>query len=61
VDPTGSNDSTLPRLYPNHAAYVAAVARVTDGNLNAGYITRRGAEQIKAEAARSTIGVRPSR
>ncbi len=48
----------LDRLYPSHAAYVAAIERITDENLNAGYITKEGAAQTKREAAASKIGVR---
>jgi hypothetical protein len=51
--------ATLARLYPTHAAYVTAVERVTDDNLKAGYITKVGADEIKQEAARSSVGTRP--
>jgi len=47
----------LARLYPTHAAYVAAVERVVDENLKAGYVTKEGAAQMKREAAASKIGV----
>jgi hypothetical protein len=54
-------DSTLARLYPTRARYTAAVARVADENLRAGFITKDGADAIKRAAARVTWGVRPSR
>jgi hypothetical protein len=50
------DDAKLARLYPTRAAYVAAVARVTDDNLKAGYITRAGADRIKREAGEFPIG-----
>src|SRR6185436_9476452 len=46
----------LARLYPTHAQYMAAVNRITDENLKAGYITREGAAKTKKEAAQSKIG-----
>jgi len=49
---------TLARLYPTHAAYAAAVIRVTDANYRAGFLTKDGAAEIKREAARSAVGVR---
>jgi hypothetical protein len=49
---------TLARLYPTHAAYAAAVTRVTDANYRAGFLTKDGAAEIKREAARSAVGVR---
>ena len=45
-------------LYPNHAAYVAAVKDVTEKNLKAGYILRPEAEATIAAAERSDIGKR---
>jgi hypothetical protein len=52
------DDAKLARLYPSHAAYVAAVDRITDENLKAGYITKTGAEWTKRKARESKIGVR---
>lgn len=49
-------DSTLARLYPTHAGYVAAVRRAAAANLRAGYITKEGAAALVAAAERSTIG-----
>ena len=48
----------LARLYPTPTAYVAAVERITNENLKAGYITKEGAARTRQEAARSKIGVR---
>jgi hypothetical protein len=42
----------LARLYPDRKAYVAAVERITDENLKAGYITREAAARTKQEAQR---------
>jgi Alpha/beta hydrolase domain len=46
----------LDRLYSTHAAYVAAIERITNENLKAGYITKEGADRTKKEAAASKIG-----
>ena len=46
----------LARLYPDRAAYVAAVNRMTDENQKAGYITKEGAAQTRQDAARFQIG-----
>jgi hypothetical protein len=52
-------DSTLARLYPTHAAYVAAVERSASDAVRAGFINRDAAARITAEAERSPIGRRP--
>ena len=46
----------LDRLYPSHAAYVAAVEKITESNLKAGFITKEDAEQTVREAQQSKIG-----
>jgi hypothetical protein len=48
--------ATLKRLYPNHAAYVSAVERVTNENLKAGFILKPDAESIIRAARASSIG-----
>jgi hypothetical protein len=48
----------LASLYPTHAAYVAAVRKVTDANLKAGYILRPEADATVTAAERSAIGQR---
>ena len=42
---------TLARLYPTRESYIEAVNRLTDENLQAGFITKEGAEWTKREAA----------
>ena len=42
---------TIARLYSTRATYVAEVNRITDGNLEAGYITREGAARTRSDAA----------
>jgi hypothetical protein len=42
--------STIARLYPTRAKYIAEVNRITDENLKAGYITQEGAAQTKRDA-----------
>jgi hypothetical protein len=48
--------ATLASLYPTHAAYVAAVKKVTDDNLKAGYVLKADADATIAEAERSPVG-----
>jgi hypothetical protein len=43
--------ATLASLYPTHDAYVAAVRKVTEDNLKAGYILKPEADQTIAESA----------
>jgi hypothetical protein len=50
--------ATLSNLYPNHAAYVAAVKDVTEKNFKAGYILRPEADATIAAAEHSDIGQR---
>jgi len=47
---------TITNLYPNHAAYVAAVRDVTEGNVRAGYILKADADATIAAAERSSVG-----
>jgi hypothetical protein len=46
----------LNRLYPSHEAYVEAVSKVVQGNLEAGYILPYAAERTIQEAEASRIG-----
>ena len=46
----------LASLYPSHGTYVSRVARVTEENLEAGYIVPFDAAKTISEAARSDIG-----
>ena len=48
--------ATLASLYPTHASYVAAVKKVTEDNLKAGYILKADADATIAEAEKSSIG-----
>jgi hypothetical protein len=48
--------ATLDTLYPNHAAYVSAVKKVTEANLKAGYILKPEADATMAAAEKSPIG-----
>lgn len=48
--------ATLASLYPTHVAYVAAVKKVTDDNLKAGYILKADADATIGEAERSEVG-----
>jgi hypothetical protein len=48
--------ATLASLYPTHAAYVAAVKKVTDDNLRAGYILKTDADATIAAAEKSEVG-----
>ena len=50
--------ATLSALYPNHAAYVAAVKDVTEKNWKAGYILRPEVDATIAAAEHSIIGQR---
>ena len=50
--------STIASLYPTHAGYVAAVRRVTEENLKAGYILKPEADATIAEAVASEIGAK---
>lgn len=43
--------ATITRLYPSRAMYISEVNRITDENLNAGYITKEGAAQTRKDAA----------
>lgn len=49
-------DAILDRLYPSHEAYVEAVSKVVQGNLEAGYILPYAAERTIREAEASRIG-----
>src|SRR5262249_49162306 len=49
-------DDVINQMYPTHAAYVAAVDKVTDANLKAGYIQAADAKRTKTRAANSYIG-----
>ena len=48
--------ATLHNLYPTHGKYVSKVARVSDQNVNDGYLLRPDAHTIKHEATQSSIG-----
>jgi Alpha/beta hydrolase domain len=48
--------ATIARLYPTHAAYVAAVRKAVEANVKAGYILKRDADDTIAAAERSTVG-----
>ena len=48
--------ATLATLYPTHASYIAAVKKVTEDNLKAGYILKADADATIAEAEKSAIG-----
>lgn len=50
--------ATLAARYPSHDAYVAAVERVTNENVAAGYLLPEDAAATVAEAKRSTVGRR---
>ena len=50
------DEAALRALYPNHAAYVAAVRDVTQKNVKAGYILEPEAQATIAEAEHSGIG-----
>jgi len=50
--------ATIAELYLNHAAYVAAVKRVTEENLKAGYILKPEADATIAAAEKSPVGSR---
>jgi hypothetical protein len=43
--------ATVTRLYPGRASYIAAINRIADENLRAGFVTPEGAEQMKRDAA----------
>lgn len=47
---------TLMTLYPTHQAYVDAVGKVVEENLEAGYILPHAAERTRREAQASAIG-----
>jgi Alpha/beta hydrolase domain len=47
---------TLNMLYPNHQSYVSAVERVTNENLQAGFILKQDAESVIRDARNSAIG-----
>jgi alpha/beta hydrolase family protein len=47
---------TLRSRYPTHAAYVAAVRKITDANVKAGYILRVDGDATIAAAERSSVG-----
>lgn len=47
--------ATIASLYPTHADYVAAVKRVTEQNLNAGYILKPEAEATIAAAQNAAV------
>lgn len=48
--------ATLASLYPTHTSYVAAVKKVTEDNLKAGFILKADADATIAEAEKSTVG-----
>ncbi|HLV57813.1 MAG TPA: alpha/beta hydrolase domain-containing protein [Natronosporangium sp.] len=50
------DDELLQKLYPNHGAFVSAVARVSAANVRAGFIDRADATADVGEAARSGVG-----
>ena len=50
------DQATLEKLYPNHEAYVEAVRKVVQDNLEAGYILPYAAERTIREAEMSSIG-----
>lgn len=51
----------IDSLYPTHAAYVAAVKKVTEENLKAGYILKDAADETIRAAEKSAIGGSKSR
>src|SRR5262249_13849350 len=48
----------MDSLYPSHAAYVAAVKKVTEETLRAGYILKPEADATIAAAEKSPVGSR---
>jgi hypothetical protein len=48
--------ATLASLYPTHASYVAAVKKVTEDNLQAGFILKADADATIAAAEKADIG-----
>jgi hypothetical protein len=50
--------ATIASLYPTHEAYVAAVRRVTDQNLKAGYILKADADATVAAAQAAAVPAR---
>ena len=50
------DQQTLDRLYPSHAAYVEAVQRVVEQNLEDGYILPYAADRTIQQAQASNIG-----
>jgi hypothetical protein len=46
------DEAALVRRYPTRARYLGEVERVTEANLKAGFITKEGAAETKAEAER---------
>ncbi|MDM8001226.1 MAG: alpha/beta hydrolase domain-containing protein [Dehalococcoidia bacterium] len=52
------DDAVLSELYPDHQAYVTAVANSTDAAIRLGFLMPEDGELIKAAAAASRIGIR---
>jgi hypothetical protein len=52
------DSAKLDRMYPTHAGYVAAVERITEANLKAGYITKDGAEETIRLAKQAKVGAK---
>ncbi len=50
------DEARLTALYPTHKAYVAAVKKITNENLKAGYIVKADAEATIAAAEQSRFG-----
>jgi len=50
------SDDVINQMYPTHAAYVAAVNKVTDANVKAGYLQAADGKRTKTRAANSYIG-----
>ncbi len=48
----------IATLYPAHKAYVAAVRKITEATLKAGYVVKADADATIAAAERSTIGAK---
>jgi hypothetical protein len=50
--------AALASLYPTHDVYVAAVKKVTEENVKAGYILKADADATIAAAERSSVGIK---
>jgi hypothetical protein len=55
------DQARMTTLYPSHKAYVAAVKKITQENLKAGYIVKADAEATIAAAEQSHIGEQTTR